>query len=56
MVLLLEHKLVTIAITTQDKLTVGSSMQLVAVGTGLNGSSKKSGVRLGRVLIRMLLP
>jgi hypothetical protein len=41
MVLLLEHKLVTIAITTQDKLTVGSSMQLVAVGTGLNGSSKK---------------
>jgi uncharacterized protein YjdB len=41
MVLLLEHKLISISVTSPDNLMVGSTPQLVAVGTRLNGSTKK---------------
>jgi Bacterial Ig-like domain (group 2) len=41
MVLLLEHKLVSVSIISPDNLTVGSTLQINAVGTRLNGSTKK---------------
>jgi hypothetical protein len=41
MILLLDYKLVAIAVTAPDKVKIGSSFQLIATGTRLDGKTKK---------------